>query len=112
MKGRSIGLFFLLVISGCRDYVTREMVTIASLHRLDSVLSECRKRRLLNSDLCLSEYAKIKGLNSSDVVMDGYGNQIITDEKKSVCTEKILRHPYSVGKNAIDECGKGDDIVL
>lgn len=60
---------------------------------------------------CIHEYAKNNDIPISVLTKDAFGQTLIL-ERTGACGDNRFCGPYSIGANGVDECGKGDDLVL
>lgn len=102
--------FNLMFILGCSVNTSIDSVNRAKLKRVVSILGSCDKKiKTIEMD-CIYIYAKENDVPLDSLILDAYGRKIILNTKH--CPALKNNSPYSVGKNGLDECGRGDDVVI
>ena len=103
----SVSLFF----SGCMLTTSAQSITEAKLRRIVKIVESCSlpAETEHRAHRCLEAYAIEKAIPIESLTMDAYEGRIVLHS--DVCTSQ-QKHPYSAGKNGLDECGRGDDITL
>lgn len=113
----SLAAILLVVVAACSIKTSSESVTEATLRRSTAILEHCsanaRSEPLGRVDPaeCLSNYADKNGVPLEALTRDAFGQSLVL-ERSEVCAEAEYCGPYSTGSDRVDNCGKGDDLIL
>ena len=102
----------IILISGCRDYVSKKSLTNASLQRINEIFLNCKESGVNDLERCLIMYAENNNIDYRGLIVDGYGNNFFLKKDEVFCEKYSLSLPYSAGQNGLDDCGQSDDMVL
>lgn len=121
MTVRKVGTLFvgavtsvaLLASSGCELRTSQISITEALLRQIDRTLADCNVAVEATAEVmnCLDLYAQAHQITLESVLVDGFGNQLVT-MRSDKCSEEDFCGPYSLGVDGVDQCGRSDDIVL
>lgn len=115
VAGATAILVVIFLIANSRLVVTKQSNTEARIRLVKTLFADCKKIDGQNFDRirCVYEYGRRNGFPEERRVswsVDGYGRPLVLTPS-ATCTAGRSCSVYSIGKNGIDECGRGDDIT-